>query len=252
MRQKEQIFKNGENRIFGILYLPGEKKEAYPTVILSHGFNGNHMSAESYAKMITEAGFALYAYDFCGGGVSSKSDGDMTKMTVLTEAADLNAVFKGISALEEVDEARVFLFGESQGGFVSSYVAAELGMKVKGLILHFPAFVLQDDARKEFPEGTVIPETYEVMGAKIGKQFAIDAMSFDIFDVIGKYKGDVLIVHGDADRIVPIAYSERAAQIYEHAELKVIPGADHGFVGEEIMTAGDLTVAFLKERADII
>ncbi len=246
MRERVLTVKNGEKTIYGMLYLPNEEKDRYPVVIMSHGFNGTHTAAAPHVVSITGAGYALYAFDFCGGGLESKSDGEMTSMTVLTEASDLNAVVDAIGALDEIDKGRMLLFGESQGGFVSSYVAAGRAAEIKGLLLFFPAFVLQDDARRTFPEGSPIPETYEVMGIRIGRVFAKTATSFDIYDVIGKYEGEVLIIHGDADKIVPIRYSERAVGVYANATLKVIPGADHGFVGEELEAADKMAVEFIR------
>ena len=42
--------------------------------------------------------------------------------------------------------------------------------------------------------------------------------------MIGAYTGPVLILHGDKDAIVPLRYSERAAQIFPNAELVVKTG----------------------------
>lgn len=230
--------KNGNKKIYGIMYKPTTGKPYYPTIIMSHGFGSSHLGTQFYAEQMAARGYAVYIYDFCGGGPNSKSDGKMTEMSVLTEASDLEQVFDQVSQLSYVDTKHLFLMGESQGGFVSAYVAAQLGYpKVKALVLFYPAFVLQDDARKLFPDGKNIPETYQAMGGRtVGRVYAKDALSFNIYDVIGKYKGDVLIVHGDSDNIVPIAYSEMAQKTYEHAQLVVEPGAGHGFYTEPTRT----------------
>ena len=44
--------------------------------------------------------------------------------------------------------------------------------------------------------------------------------------------GDVLILHGTMDFIVPASYSEKAEKMYEHCELHLIEGANHGFNAE--------------------
>ena len=228
-RTEELILKNGEDDIFGIMYLPVSVRNIYPTVILSHGFGGSTANCEPYAEIFAANGFACYVLEFRGGGPNSRSSGDMTEMSVLTEADDLTAVLEQVRALDYVDDSQVFLWGESQGGFVSSYVAARHADEVKALILFYPAFVLQDDARERYPNPADIPETETLMGNTLGAIYARDAMSFDIYDVIGDYKGDVLIIHGDQDPIVPLSYAERANGIYESSQLIVIPGAGHGF-----------------------
>ena len=48
----------------------------------------------------------------------------------------------------------------------------------------------------------------------------------------------MLLIHGDADSIVPLSYSERALEVYPSAELKVVEGGGHGFYGED---AGQVT-----------
>ena len=56
-------------------------------------------------------------------------------------------------------------------------------------------------------------------------------MSFDLYDLIGAYTGPVLIVHGDADDVVPYSYAEKAAELYSDALLVPVHGADHCFTG---------------------
>ena len=52
--------------------------------------------------------------------------------------------------MENVDSDQLFIQGESQGGFVGAYVAAQIPEKIKGLILWYPAFVIPDDAKRRF------------------------------------------------------------------------------------------------------
>lgn len=79
------------------------------------------------------------------------------------------------------------------------------------------------------PNPADIPEIEDVWGTALGAVYNIDAMSFDIYEVIGDYKGDVLIVHGDKDPVVPLSYSERATEVYESSELIVFKDGEHGF-----------------------
>lgn len=63
-----------------------------PAVILSHGFLGNEKMCHTYAKLLAELGYVTFTFDFCGGGLGSRSDGKSENMTLLTEKADLLAV----------------------------------------------------------------------------------------------------------------------------------------------------------------
>ncbi len=243
---------NGDKHIYGEMYLPAEEAEKYPTIVLSHGFGGSTASNRVFAEKFSDEGFAVCLFDFCGGGKKSQSDGDMTEMSVLTESADLNAVIDYVETLEYVDTDNLFLLGESQGGFVTSYTAPQRVDEIKAVVLYYPAFALQADAWERHGSVENIPDTEEFMGATLGRIYSEDAMSFDIFDVIGGYNKNVLIIHGDADTVAPIEDSEKAVEIYENATLEVIEGATHGWGGGDrnanIDRVAELTVEFLKNN----
>ena len=231
--------------LYGILQLPGTEAP-YPLIILSHGFGGSHAGNQDYADYFTSHGYATFNFDFCGGGFGSKSDGTMLEMSVRTEAEDLNAITDHFKTDDRFN--CIYLWGASQGGFVSSYVAARRPEDVAAMVLEFPAFVLQDDAKKRAnPDGS-FPETESVMGITIGHRYGEDAVSFDIYDVIGQYKEDVLILHGDRDGIVPLRYSERAVDVYENAELIVMERQNHGLLGKARTEAMERETAFFREH----
>ena len=89
---------------------------------------------EHHGAGFAESGINCIFFDFCGGGLKSLSDGKMTQMTVLTEAEDLTEVISQVQQMENVDSDQLFIQGESQGGFVGAYVAAQIPEKIKGLI----------------------------------------------------------------------------------------------------------------------
>lgn len=229
--------------IYGVLKMPSGKEKA-PLVILSHGFGSDHNRLMDHADYYCSRGLAAYAFDFCGGGYGSRSDGTMLEMTVLTEAEDLNAVidyFKKDSRFSEI-----FLMGGSQGGFVSAYVSAMRPEDIRGIVLEFPAIVLQDDARRRAnPDGS-FPETSTVMGNTISRKYNEAAIAFDLYDMMPAYSGKVLILHGDQDPIVPLSYSERAKDAYPNASLVVLPGEKHGFQGAALRKAQEMETAFFK------
>ena len=251
VRVEELWLESDGKKVYGAMYLPGEEKDSYPTVILSHGFNSSSMLNEGYAESFAKNGYAAYIFDFCGGSPSTKSDGKTTEMSVLTEYRDLSNVIDQIKALDYVDGSQLFLFGLSQGGFVSAYTAAQRPNDVKGLILFYPAFVLQETYFEQYDSVEAIPdEDFESMGVPLGAIYAKDARSFDIYEEIGKYKGDVLICHGDKDTLVDLSYSERAVEVYDNAELKVIQYGEHGFQGKLVTEATGYVVEFLQNHTN--
>lgn len=245
VRNEELWFQNGEKKIYAQMFLPMEEKDQYPVVVISHGYNGSYTDNVSRAELFARNGYVAVVFDFCGGGRRSKSDGEITEMSVLTEAADLNAVIDGLLAFDYIDSSNLFLLGASQGGFISAYVAAQRPDDIKALSLLFPAFALQDDCWDRHGSIDNIPETESFMNVTLGAIFSQDAMSFDIYDVIGGYTGPVLICHGDKDDIVDLSYAERAITVYAQAELKVLKGAGHGFRDKHLEESNGYLVDFL-------
>lgn len=215
--------------IFGRLYTPAVSTGKMPAVILSHSANITSDSMKSYCERIAAMGFAAYAFDFCGGSKDSRSDGDEADMTVFTEAEDLKAVLEAVSELDYVDSQNIFLFGTSQGGLVSAITAAEYPSEVKGLILFYPAFNIAEMAQKY---GGFIPGNADT-------PFISSLADFDVYERIGAFEGDVLILHGTKDFIVPYSYSEKAAEVYKNCELHLIEGASHGFNKDNYAAFGD-------------
>ena len=227
---EELKIENGATTIYGRVYTPkGEGK--HPLIIMCHGYNGRHTDFAKESLYYAENGYMAYAFDFCGGSVNSKSTGrKTTEMTIFTEKEDLLAVYNYFAKQENVDTDKIFLFGGSQGGLVTALVTDELGSdKVAGMALYFPAFCIPDNWRATYPTVDKIPEVNNFWGMDLGKEFFASIHDFQVFDHIGKYDKNVLIIHGDNDQIVPLSYSERAKNLYPHAELIVYPGEGHGF-----------------------
>jgi len=244
MKQALQFKRDGLT-IAGTLYVP-DGQAPYPLVIISHGFSGNATSNIREAEWFVKQGIAAYIYDFIGGGFDIKSDGTMKDMSVLTEVADLMCVYEGLQALPIIDDSHIFLMGKSQGGFVSAYVAATLKEKIRGVILYYPAFVLQDDTKARLKTD----DLYTIMGIQIGDIYNRDSIAFDIYDVIGGYKDKVLIIHGDSDEIVPLSYSKKAFDVYDEADLIVIKHAHHGYNDDEALIAFGYTLSYVIQRLD--
>lgn len=235
--------KENSKSIYGELYQPsGSSKKSL--VILSHGFGGSHDDLSAYAETFARKGIAAFTFDFIGGGAT----GDMTKMSVLTEAKDLNTVVNYFRKRKGINKKQIYLMGASQGGFVSTYVAANRSKDIAGLVLLYPAFVLQDNSKDANPNPSTGPATRDLMGMTIGRIYDIDAQSFDIYKVMKKYQGRVLIIHGTDDSIAPISYSRRAVKTFPHARLIKINGADHGFYGDDETTSAKDALKFIQKQ----
>lgn len=244
---QELYARRDENQIYGVVYIPQDAGGQLPAVIYAHGYGVTHQNGIQYAEELAERGFVVYCFDFCGGGNGSQSDGSPLEMSIFTEKSDLEAVIEMVRGLDYVDNEHVFLFGASQGGLVAGITAAANQEKIQGLILLYPGFEIAEDAQALFATVEDIPDTYAMFGwMTVGRAYFEDLLDYDVYSVIGAYEKDVLLIHGDADGIVPLSSSERALEVYPSAELKVLPGAGHGLHGQDAETATEYMLEYLQ------
>ncbi len=236
---------NGENTVYGTLYTP-ETDADTPLIIMSHGYNGVGDDFKTEGETFAQNGIATYTLDFCGGSVNSKSTGETVDMTIFTEKSDLMSVYEFLKDREGIDSNNIFLFGGSQGGLVTTLATEELGDKIAGMALYYPALCIADNWRETYPDTSMIPESNDFWGMTLGKEFFESIHDFHVYDEIGSYPGNVLIIHGDKDEIVPLSYSEEAVKHYKSAELVVLENEGHGFGPDGAKTAREKVLDFLK------
>lgn len=215
---------NGSKKIYCKLYFPNDELSAHKAVVLSHSAFLTGSSLAAYAEGFAERGYVACVFDFCGGSKLSKSDGKVKEMTIFSEVADLKAVISAVTAREDVLPGGVLLVGTSQGGLVTALAANDIPEEISGMMLLYPAFNIADQVKK-YASNPLIPESL----IPYGKQFIYSLGNYDVYEHIAGFEKPVLIVHGTADRTVPISYSEKAQTVYAACELKKIIGAGHGF-----------------------
>ncbi len=230
----------------GKIYAPEDLTKSYPAVIFSHGFNGTMDGLSHHGEGFAEAGMVCVLFDFCGGSMWTTSDGAMTEMTIPTEVEELKLVLKMTSELPYVDADRIMLQGESMGGMVSAIVASERAAEICALCLWYPAFCIPEDSKLRFDRGD---DT--VFGLAISPDYNKTSMDIDIRALMEAYDGPVQLIHGDEDAVVNIAYSEFAKETYANASLLIIPGAGHGFDGEDSKCARECSIAFLQAQVSM-
>ncbi len=235
--------------LYGEIYAPKDEGR-YPAVILCHGFNGHYTDFPTECLRFASRGYVCYVFDFCGAQNNGKSIGRTAKdYTPYTMVEDLKAAIADIKRLDNVDGTQLFLFGGSQGGFVTGLTAAdeEIRDQVTAIAMYFPAFNIPD-AWREAP----IQET-PLMGYCIDAEYISSIRKLDTFKAIGAFKKDVCIVWGDRDAIVMKRNIDGAVEAYgkDRVELTVLPGAGHGFGGDDLEKAVNTVLAFLEAHTEV-
>ena len=240
---------NGDRQIYGVLNRPLGKEGRLPIAIVSHGFNGTHHFAQDYFGPLAELGWMTYTFDFPCGSVHSRSDSNTMNMSVLDEQSDLRAIVNYFRNQPYVDPDRIMLIGESQGGLVSALTAAQMHKAVSRLVLIYPALCIPDNWNERYPREEDIPDTTFMWGVPMGRRYFEEVRTMDPFRTMKKFQKPVLIIQGDADPVVSMDDSRRAAKTYKNARLHIISGAGHGFKPTERQEAIEQIKQFINQKA---
>lgn len=248
LEQDWNINQDGVN-IYGRLYLPKNLPGKKRAVILSHGLAGNYRDVTKYAQYLAGQGYVAYAFDYPGGAKNGCSTGvGQLNMSIFTEEQNLKTILNAVRNRSDVDRYQVSLLGESQGGAVSAMLASKYPKEVKSLILLYPAFSITDYAQVAFKSINRVPNTLNLFGFTVGKNYFAKLFNYDLLKSATKYNGPVLIMHGTDDIIVPEIYSEKANKKFKHSKLYIFKHAGHDFKGKYVTRANRLITDFLKKN----
>ena len=230
---KEYDFDSNGKDIYARGFVP-DVEGRVPLVVFSHGLGANVEHEEEVQKALAKAGIAVFSLEFAGGSSSSApmSEGLTTEMSVLTEVQNLKDAIRIASGMEYTDPQKIYLMGSSQGGLVTALTAEEV-TNIQGLFLFYPAFSLPDDIRSSFPKLDEVPETFNLLGTKIGKKYITDIYDMDPYANLEKLAMPVHIYHGKDDNIVPLTASQKAMKRLKDAHLTTLEDTGHALTPEQ-------------------
>ncbi|MCR4672094.1 MAG: alpha/beta hydrolase [Lachnospiraceae bacterium] len=253
-----EIETEGGLKMRGFIHIPkgAGPDSRVPMVLVLHGLMGNRIgsgkSNVEFSKILCEHGIASARFDYIGSG---ESDGDFIEMSILTELSDSEYILKYVQGLDFVDKDRIAVHGMSQGGLEAGLLAGTHPDEVACLSLWSPAFCIGDesffetvsgyDKEKLFRDGYIDSDSW-----LIGKKYFDDAVATDSYEIAGRYKGSVQIVHGTADTVVPIRYSEKLKEVYgDRCSLITVEGANHDYERHDYnRTRLKLALEFLEKE----
>ena len=230
---KEYDFESNGKNLYARAFVP-DVEGRVPLVIFSHGLGANVEHEEEVQKTLAKAGIAVFSLEFAGGSSSASpmSEGLTTEMSVLTEMQNLKDAIRIASGMEYADPQKIYLMGSSQGGLVTALTAEEV-TNIAGFFLFYPAFSLPDDIRSSFPKLDEVPETFNLLGTKIGKKYTTDIYDMDPYANLGKLAMPVHIYHGKDDNIVPLTASQKAMKRLKDSRLTTLEDTGHALTAEQ-------------------
>jgi dipeptidyl aminopeptidase/acylaminoacyl peptidase len=234
----------------GELHIPSRDK-VHPALCICHGIpaappDPTDKGYTLLARWFCRAGFITLIFNFRGTG---KSEGNLD---ILGWSRDLQAALDFLYSLEETDKARVCLLGFSGGAAVSVYTAGHDPRLSLVVTCACPAD-FRSLRQTETPLDAI--QLFRQIGAIRDKDFPPSIEEWQRgFETISPINWvdkisprPLLLVHGDADELIPLEHARRLYQkAKEPKELKIIPGARHKMRLEK--AAMDFVLDWLKAR----
>jgi len=236
--------------LVGELHVPSRDK-VHPALCICHGIpaappDPNDRGYTLLAQRFCHAGFITLIFNFRGTG---RSEGNLD---ILGWSRDLQAALDFLYDLKEVDKTHFCLLGFSGGAAVSVYVAAQ-DPRVSSVVTCACPADFHSLHQRETPPDTI--QRFRQIGSIRDKDFPPSVEDWQKgFETITPINWidkisprPLLLVHGDADELIPLEHAQKLYQkAKEPKELKIIPGAKHKMRLEK--AAMDFVLAWLKAR----
>lgn len=250
-------------------------------VVLIHGWPLSHGMWDAQINALVDAGYRVIAYDRRGFGQSGQPNGGYDYDTF---ASDLNDLLSALN-LKDVTLAGFSMGGGEVARYIGRYGTDRIARAM--LLGAVPPFLLKtednpDGAPQELFDGMIegikqdrigffeeffknffnwtpgsgTPSDDAVLYAKtvawgassLATQQCVTAFgTTDFRKDLASFDIPTLIVHGDADRIVPIEISgQKSHAMIADSRYEVLSGAPHGFAATHAGKLSELMIEFLK------
>ena len=230
-KKLDVLGKDGTTQIQGELFMP-DRGGKMPLMIFSHEFLQTHDSGTPYGEYFAARGVAVYTFDFTNGASNGRSD--FTKVSGLTETNDLDNVLAAALQWDFVDTNKIILVGASFGCWPTAICGINHQDAIAGMIMLYPGFRFLEDIESRFHSISDVPETWDFHGLTLGRNYVTDIWGYDIYAEMANYSGKVLILNGDNDQAISVAFAQNVARSFPEAEFTIIPNGGHGFTGEAL------------------
>lgn len=218
------------------LFQPG-RQPVRGAVLVCHCFtcSKDYKVLSWLSRSLSELGHSVFRFDFSGLG---ESQGDFRETSLSTDVLDVVAA---ASWMADQGAAPAGLIGHSMGGAAAIQASIRLesvrsvvtmgtsyrvGWRIRQLLRHADMDVLE----REGEAGIVINDRIY----PVTREFMQDLERHSVLDTVSSWAKALLVVHGTADSIVPMADAER---LFEEARQPKafwgIPGGEHLLDGQK-------------------
>jgi len=252
------------SRING-LNMSYERRGRGESLVLIHGYPLDHTTWNEVALLL-ENGFDLVLPDLRGMGLS-----DAVNRTYAM--ADLASDIAGL--LDDLRLQKVFIAGHSMGGYVALAFAGAFSRRVRGLGLIASQVLADSPERKAGRYQTAqdvdekgVGVVVEAMATKLSAEVRVQSFAREVMQrqkpagIVGSLKAmaersdssdlfksfmfPVVIVHGDADALIPVERGREMKAALPHAHYAELPKAGHMPMMEDPLAVAQALRLFLK------
>ncbi|MEJ8546376.1 alpha/beta hydrolase [Brevibacillus borstelensis] len=209
------------------------------TLLICHGFVGNRIGVDRLfvkaARDLAMSGLTVVRFDYGGCGESEGDYGAGGLDLLVRQTREVIAFLR--SRKQGRAARRILLLGHSLGGAVS-VITASLEQNIEGLILWAPvprpfADIVRIVGEAGYEEAVQYGRT-DHRGYSLQESFFQSLHAYDPLQQAGQFLGDVLLLHGNRDEVIPLDslfYYEREFRLREsgRCETEIIVRGDHTF-----------------------
>lgn len=188
------------------------------------------------AAYLADAGISSLRFDYRCHGMNEQS---LETLTLSGVVNDIEAAAE--VALEKTGGKHIHVVGMSFGGGLSAYWGAMTARPVASVVMFAPVIDYEQDVLGQYDlltDGALTSEAARQLATQgyldpDGNHYGpalINELRY-VSGIVGlrHLRCNSLILHGDADSVVPYASSEKFSTLNRNCRLVNIPGTDHGF-----------------------
>ncbi|MCS7464681.1 alpha/beta hydrolase [Paenibacillus doosanensis] len=227
-----------QEELAATLHYPASTGSKNPIIIIAHGFIGSRVGVNRLfvkaAREFTELGYMVLRFDFAGCGESTGDYGAGGLDAMIDQTRSVIDYALGIDC---VDPTRVILLGHSLGGAVAVLTAAK-DKRVKSLVLwsavaHPFNDIIKITGKKTYEEAVQLGSS-DYLGYSFKPEYFESLTRHQPFEQTRKFGGDVLLVHGTNDEVIPVDYCFLYQKLFwlrsqGQCDKEVVFQADHTY-----------------------
>lgn len=246
--KKKFIDSNGAQICMEIIVPDSFDDEIDKMVVIVTGDGRKGRMSDTWRPVIPELiknNISVTAFDFFGLGESSGE----------YEALSLSVGIQNMcSVLQEIIDSSLQI---NKLGVIASSFGGNVALVVSCLYHRFDFMVLKSPSSALYEAYENEQGRYENMlrwketgiSPVTGQKYSVylDALSYNVYGMLGQLNCKTWIMHGDKDNIVPVQQSLRLAGLNKNIHLEIIKGVGHNYKeNSELSMFIELAIQFIK------